>query len=80
MSVAEIKQKIHSFIDMIDDEQELDIIAETVEVYANHLNKNSEELSPEQSERLEEALEQVKNKILTPHSEVMKREKKWPSK
>ncbi len=80
MSVAEMKQKIYSYIDMIDDEKELGIITETVEVYATHLNKTNEELSPAQNKRLEEALEQVKNKILTPHSEVMKRERKWTTK
>jgi len=63
---------------MINDESQLLELNETAEAYAISNEKDILDLlTPEQLERMEQSIQQIKEGKLTPHEEVMKIAKGW---
>ena len=80
MAKAEIKKQLHQFIDMIEDESQLQMLNEAAEVYATKQPDIIDLLTPEQLNRLEESVKQADDGKLTPHEEVKKISGQWLTK
>ncbi len=80
MSSREIKQQLHSNIEMIEDETQLQMLNDAAEAYVKQQPDIIEQLTPEQLQRLEEAIKQAEEGKLTSHEEVMKLSKQWLTK
>ena len=81
MDNSDIKKQLHNYIDMIEDESQLQMLNEAAEVYATK-NKTDilDLLTSEQLRRLERAIQQVKEGKVIPHEEVLKLSKQWLTK
>lgn len=76
-----IKKQLHEYIDMINDESQLEILYETAEAYAKGRKPDIlDSLSPKQLERLKESIKQADDGKLTPHEKVLKISKQWLTK
>ena len=80
MAVDEIKRKLHSYIDAIEDETQLQLLNEAAEAYATRQPDIMDLLTPEQLSRLEKSVKQANEGKLTSHEEVMKLAKQWLTK
>jgi len=80
MAKSEIKKQLHAYIDMIDDESQLEMLNDAAEVYATKQPDIIDLLTPEQLHRLDESIKQADNGILTSHEEVKKISNKWLTK
>lgn len=80
MAKAEIKKKLHQFIDMIEDESQLQMLNDAAEVYATKQPDIIDLLTPEQLNRLEDSINQADEGKLTPHEEVKKISSQWLTK
>lgn len=80
MASDNIKKQLHSYIDMIDDETQLQMLHETAENYVTKPADILDILTSDQLEQLEESLKQADEKKLIPHEEVMKLSKQWLTK
>lgn len=80
MASDNLKKQLHSYIDMIDDETQLQILHETAENYVTKPADILDLLTQDQSEQLEESLKQADENKLIPHEEVMKLSKQWLTK
>lgn len=80
MAKAEIKKQLHEFIDMIEDESQLQMLNEAAAVYATKQPDIIDLLTPEQLKRLEESIKQGDEGKLTSHEEVKKISSQWLTK
>ena len=80
MASDNLKKQLHSYIDMIDDETQLQILHETAENYVTKPADILDLLTQDQLEQLEESLKQADENKLIPHEEVMKLSKQWLTK
>ena len=80
MASDNLKKQLHSYIDMIDDETQLQILHETAENYVTKQADILDFLTQDQLEQLEESLKQADENKLIPHEEVMKLSKQWLTK
>ena len=80
MASDNLKKQLHSYIDMIDDETQLQILHETAENYVTKPVDILDLLTQDQLEQLEESLKQADENKLIPHEEVMKLSKQWLTK
>ena len=80
MASDNLKKQLHSYIDMIDDETQLQILHETAENYVTKPSDILDILTQDQLEQLEESLKQADENKLIPHEEVMKLSKQWLTK
>lgn len=80
MAKAEIKKQLHDFIDMIEDESQLQMLNEAAEVYATKQPDIIDLLTPKQLKRLEESIKQANEGKLTSHEEVKKISGQWLTK
>ena len=80
MASDNLKKQLHSYIDMIDDETQLQILHETAENYVTKQADILDLLTQDQLEQLEESLKQADENKLIPHEEVMKLSKQWLTK
>ncbi len=80
MASDDLKKQLHSYIDMIDNETQLEMLNEAAETYATQKFDLLDALSPEQLKHLEESIKQADENKLTPHEDVMKRSKQWLTK
>ncbi len=80
MASENIKKQLHSYIDMIDDEEQLQILHETAENYVTKPADILDILTQVQLEKLEESLNQAEEKKLIPNEVVMKLSKQWLTK
>jgi hypothetical protein len=80
MAAADLKKKLHSYIDMIEDETQLQMLNEAAEAYATKQPDILDLLTPEQLKRLEESIKQADEGKLIPNEDVMKLSKQWLSK
>ena len=80
MEVSAIKKQLHTYIDMIEDETQLEMLNDAAEAYATKQPDILDLLTPEQLERLEESIKQADAGDTIPHEEVMKMAKEWISK
>lgn len=78
MSTPEIKKKIHSYIDKIEDESQLQMLSDAAEIFAAKKQVDILDLlTNEQLERLEEANKQVNAGKVISHEEVKKISQQW---
>jgi hypothetical protein len=73
MPESTIKKQLHQYIDMINNESQLEILYETAEAYAKGGKPDIlDSLNPKQLERLQETIKQADKGKLTPHEKVLK--------
>ncbi len=80
MESGQIKKSIHSYVDMIEDKTQLQMLNEAVEAFATKPPDVIEQLTGEQLNRLEESIRQANEGKLTSHEEVLKLSKQWLTK
>lgn len=81
MAKADIKRQLHKYIEMIEDEQQLEMLCEAAETYASAKRPDIlDSLSEEQLKRLEESIQQANDGHLTSHETVMTMVKQWLTK
>ena len=80
MASDNLKKQLHFYIDMIDDETQLQILHETAENYVTKQADILDLLTPNQLKQLEESLKQADENKMIPHEEVMKLSKQWLTK
>ena len=78
MAKSEIKKQLHAYIDMIEDESQLEMLNEAAEAYAT---KNQPDildvLTNEQLERLKQSIQQINEGKVISHEEVIKISRQW---
>lgn len=78
MDKKKLKEKLHQYIDNLEDEAALQMLHEaTVEYEKAEKSDTGEDLTPEQLERLNESLNQLDNGQWKSHDEVMKLSRTW---
>lgn len=77
MASDDLKKQLHHYVDMIEDEMQLEMLNEAAEIYVTKQQDILEMISPEQLKRLEESIKQADEGKLTTHEEVMKLSKQW---
>lgn len=78
MAKAEIKKQLHAYIDLIENEVQLEMLHEAAEVYAAKKQPDIiDSLTPEQLKRLQKSITQADEGKLTPHEDVIKISKEW---
>lgn len=78
MGNSGIKKQLHQYIDMIEDETQLQILNDAAEVYATKDERDILDLlTAEQLERLEQSIQQIKEGKVIPHEEVIKISQQW---
>ena len=78
MDKQKLKEELHQYIDNLEDETTLNMLHEATIEYQRADRKDIiDELTPEQLERLNESLEQLKNGQTISHEEAMKRARTW---
>jgi hypothetical protein len=71
MNTSEIKKSLHNYIEMIEDESQLQMLNDTVEVYATKKQADILDLlTNEQLQRLEQSSQQVDEGKVISHKEV----------
>ena len=81
MDKKKLKEKLHQYIDSLEDETELYMLHEaTIEYKTNEKKDILDELTPEQLKRLDESIKQADDGKTIPHSEAMKQIAAWRSK
>jgi HJR/Mrr/RecB family endonuclease len=78
MAKSEIKKQLHAYIDMIEDESQLEMLNEAAAAYAT---KNQPDildvLTNEQLERLKQSIQQINEGKVISHEEVIKISRQW---
>jgi hypothetical protein len=78
MDKKKLKEKLHQYIDNLEDEAALNMLHEATVDYETFKDKDIiDELTPEQQERLKESLDQLNNGQWKSHEDVMKEAKTW---
>ena len=80
MDKKKLKEKLHEYIDNLEDENALQLLHEAAVAYEKAGEKDVNELTPEQLARLQESLKQVDEGKTISHEEAMKRIASWRSK
>ena len=73
----ELRKKLHSYIDMIEDETQLEMLNEAAESYVAKQSDILDTLTPEQLKRLEESIEQADKGNIITHEQAMKISLQW---
>lgn len=78
MNTPEIKKKLHNYIEMIEDESQLQMLNDTAEIYAAKKQVDILDLlTNEQLQRLEQSIQQVDEGKVISHEDVKKISKQW---
>jgi predicted transcriptional regulator len=78
MDKQKLKEKLHQYIDNLEDETVLNMLHEATVDYETFKDKDIlDELTPEQQARLKESIEQLNNGQWKSHEEVMKEARTW---
>ncbi len=80
MTTTEIKKQLHHYIDLLEDETQLNILNETAEAYVTHQKDPLELLSKEQIERLKMSIKQADEGKVISNEEMQKRVQGWLTK
>ena len=81
MDNKKLKEKLHQYIDNLEDENALQMLHEAAVEYERLEGKDIlEELSPEQQNRLQESIKQANEGKTVSHEEALKRIASWRSK
>ncbi len=73
----ELRRKLHSYIDKIEDETQLKILNEAAESYVTKQTDIVDLITREQLKRLEESIEQADKGNVITHEEAMKISLQW---
>ncbi len=78
MAKSEIKKQLHAYIDMIDDESQLEMLNDAAEAYATKQQPDILDiLTNEQLERLKQSIQQINEGKVISHEEVIKISRQW---
>jgi predicted transcriptional regulator len=77
MDISETKKQLHTYIDMIENEDQLEMLNDAAQAYVTQQPDILDLLTPEQLDGLKNSIEQADNGETIPHEEVMKMAKKW---
>jgi PHD/YefM family antitoxin component YafN of YafNO toxin-antitoxin module len=78
MDKKKLKEKLHQYIDNLEDEAALNMLHEATVDYETFKDKDIiDELTPAQHERLKESLDQLNNGQWKSNEEVMKEARTW---
>lgn len=81
MDTPEIKKRLYNYIEMIEDESQLQMLTDTAEVYAAGKQVDILDLlTTEQLQRLEQSIKEADEGKLIPHEQVMNLSRKWLTK
>ncbi|MBX2931444.1 MAG: hypothetical protein KF781_05810 [Chitinophagaceae bacterium] len=80
MKTEQVRKQVHELIDKIDSNEELNLLYETAEVYVSKQTDIIDILTPEQYNRLQNSVQQVREEKIISHEEVMNLSKQWLSK
>lgn len=81
MDKKKLKEKLHQYIDNLEDENALQMLHEAAVAYERPGRKDIlDELTPDQLARLQESLKQADEGKTISHEEAMKRIASWRSK
>ncbi|MEO8822457.1 MAG: hypothetical protein ABI366_02705 [Ginsengibacter sp.] len=81
MDKPDIKKQLHNYIDLIEDESQLQMLNDAAEVYAtNNQTDILDLLTSDQLKKLKQAIKQVDEGKVIPHEEVIKLSRKWLTK
>ena len=81
MTTPEIKKQLHAYIDMVEDEGQLEMLHEAAEVYAARKQHDIvDSLTSEQLKRLQQSIKQADKGKLTSQEDVLKISKEWLTK
>jgi PHD/YefM family antitoxin component YafN of YafNO toxin-antitoxin module len=77
MKISETKKQLHEYIDMIEDEGQIEMLCEAAEAYITKQPDILDLLTPEQLEKLKESQKEIRNGGGISHEEVMKKASQW---
>jgi PHD/YefM family antitoxin component YafN of YafNO toxin-antitoxin module len=77
MKISETKKQLHEYIDMIEDEGQIEMLCEAAEAYITKQPDILDLLTPEQLEKLKESQKEIRNGGGISHEEVMKTARQW---
>jgi hypothetical protein len=77
MDKKKLKEKLHQYIDNLEDETALNMLHEAAVEYEKAGKEAEDDLTPEQRERLKDSLQQLNNGQWKSHDEVMKLSRTW---
>jgi len=77
MESSNLKKQLHKYIDMIEDERQLEMLNDAAHAYATKQPDILDLLTSEELEKLKESIEQANRGETTPHEEVMKMATEW---
>ncbi|HEX5151053.1 MAG TPA: hypothetical protein VFW07_06370 [Parafilimonas sp.] len=77
MESSSLKKQLHEYIDMIEDEEQLEMLNDAAQAYATKQSDILDLLTSEELEKLKESIEQANRGETTPHEEVMKMANGW---
>lgn len=77
MDKKKLKEKLHQYIDNLEDETALQMLHEAAVEYEKAGKEAEDDLTPEQRERLKDSLQQLNNGQWKSHDEVMKLSRTW---
>ncbi|HEY5462274.1 MAG TPA: hypothetical protein VIJ95_03385 [Hanamia sp.] len=81
MDNPEIKKQLHNYIDMIEDESQLQMLNDAAEVYATNPQKDILDiLTSDQLKKPAQAIKQVDEGKVVPHEDVIKIYRQWLTK
>lgn len=78
--IEQLKSKIYSQIEGLNDEPALQMLHEAVTAYSSSQNDILDKLTPEQQQRLQESIRQADEGQTISNEEMKKKEKEWLSK
>jgi hypothetical protein len=79
MENSELKKQLHRYIDMIDDEVQLELLNDVVQSYVTKQPDILDLLTPDELEGLKKSIEQADKGETISHEEVMKMANEWDS-
>lgn len=77
MENSELKKQLHRYIDMIEDETQLDLLNDVVQYYVTKQPDILDLLTQDELEGLKKSIEQADKKETISHEEVMKMANEW---
>lgn len=80
MTATQVRSRFHALIDRVENTERLKQMYDALADVEGLPDEITDELTPEQRQRLERSLEQVKNGETLTHEEVMAKAKQWLTK
>jgi len=77
MENSELKKQLHRYIDMIEDEAQLELLNDVVQSYVTKQPDILDLLTPDELEGLKKSIEQADKGETISHEEVMKMANEW---